>query len=177
MSTPSLVQHGIIAYLESANKCGAIRQRMPRSRVLPGPRFWGDIVDACELLVDHRVDNPLCDPGRGTRLPQRCRLAVCGSCGHISARIRRCPTLFGTPLMRRRFGLRGGIGRDVGLRRCIVVVIGCGLRAALRNAWKTASREGQILGRGGDMGIYMVERLLDWSSTSAGRLSASWNMG
>ena len=45
--------------------------------VLPGPRFWGDIVDACELLVDHRVDNPLYDPGRGTRLPQRCRLAVC----------------------------------------------------------------------------------------------------
>ena len=41
--------------------------------VLPGPRFWGDIVDACELLVDHRVDNPLYDPGRGTRLPQRCR--------------------------------------------------------------------------------------------------------
>ena len=68
--------------------------------VLPGPRFWGggDIVDACELLVDHRVDNPLYDPGRGTRLPQRCRLAVCGSCGHISARIRHCPTLFGTPL-------------------------------------------------------------------------------
>ena len=65
--------------------------------VLPGPRFWGDIVDACELLVDHRVDNPLYDPGRGTRLPQRCRLAVCGSCGHISARIRHCPTLFGTP--------------------------------------------------------------------------------
>ena len=58
--------------------------------VLPGPRFWGDIVDACELLVDHRVDNPLYDPGRGTRLPQRCRLAVCGSCGHISARIRHC---------------------------------------------------------------------------------------
>ena len=25
------------------------------------------------------------------------------------------------------------------------------------------------------MGIYMVERLLDWSSTSAGRLSAPWN--
>ena len=45
--------------------------------VLPGPRFWGDIVDACELLVDHRVDNPLYDPGRGTRLRQRCRLAVC----------------------------------------------------------------------------------------------------
>ena len=67
--------------------------------VLPGPRFWGDIVDACELLVDHRVDNPLYDPGRGTRLPQRCRLAVCGSCGHISARIRHCPTLFGTPLL------------------------------------------------------------------------------
>ena len=66
--------------------------------VLPGPRFWADIVDACELLVDHRVDNPLYDPGRGTRLPQRCRLAVCGSCGHISARIRHCPTLFGTPL-------------------------------------------------------------------------------
>ena len=65
--------------------------------VLPGPRFWGDIVDACELLVDHRVDNPLYDPGRGTRLPQRCRLSVCGSCGHISARIRHCPTLFGTP--------------------------------------------------------------------------------
>ena len=42
-------------------------------------------------------------------------------------------------VLRRRFGLRGGIGRDVGLRRCIVVVIGCGLRAALRNAWKTAS--------------------------------------
>ena len=41
--------------------------------VLPGPRFWGDIVDTCELLVDHRVDNPLYDPGRGTRLPQRCR--------------------------------------------------------------------------------------------------------
>ena len=59
--------------------------------VLPGPRFWGDIVDACELLVDHRVDNPLYDPGRGTRLPQRCRLAVCGSCGHLSARIRHCP--------------------------------------------------------------------------------------
>ena len=37
---------------------------MPRSRVLPGPRFWGDIVDACELLVDHRVDNPLYDPER-----------------------------------------------------------------------------------------------------------------
>ena len=67
--------------------------------VLPGPRFWGDIVDACELLVDHRVDNPLYDPGRGTRLPQRCRLAVCGSGGHISARIRHCPTLFGTPLL------------------------------------------------------------------------------
>ena len=33
--------------------------------VLPGPRFWGDIVDACELLVGHRVDNPLYDPGRG----------------------------------------------------------------------------------------------------------------
>ena len=66
--------------------------------VLPGPRFWGDIVDACELLVDHRVDNPLYDPGRGTRLLQRCRLAVCGSCGHISARIRHCPTLFGTPV-------------------------------------------------------------------------------
>ena len=65
--------------------------------VLPGPRFWGDIVDAYELLVDHRVDNPLYDPGRGTRLPQRCRLAVCGSCGHISARIHHCPTLFGTP--------------------------------------------------------------------------------
>ena len=65
--------------------------------VLPGPRFWGDIVDACELLVDYRVDNPLYDPGRGTRLLQRCRLAVCGSCGHISARIRHCPTLFGTP--------------------------------------------------------------------------------
>ena len=66
--------------------------------VLPGPRFWGDIVDARELLVDHRVDNSLYDPGRGTRLPQRCRLAVCGSCGYISARIRHCPTLFGTPL-------------------------------------------------------------------------------
>ena len=65
--------------------------------VLPGPRFWADIVDVCELLVDHRVDNPLYDPGRGTRLPQRCRLAVFGSCGHISARIRHCPTLFGTP--------------------------------------------------------------------------------
>ena len=66
--------------------------------VLPGPRFWGggDIVDACELLVDHRVDNPLYDPGRGTRLPQRCRLAVFGSCGHISVRIRHYPTLFGT---------------------------------------------------------------------------------
>ena len=82
----------VSAYLESAKKCGAIRQRMPRSRVdvLSGPRFWGDIVDACELLVDHRVDNPLYDPGRGTRLPQRRRLAVCGSCGHISARIRHC---------------------------------------------------------------------------------------
>ena len=84
----------------SAKKCGAIRQRMPRSRVscpVHGSG-GGDIVDACELLVDHRVDNPLYDPGRGTRLPQRCRLAVCGSCGHISARIRHCPTLFGTPL-------------------------------------------------------------------------------
>ncbi len=65
--------------------------------VLPGPRFWGGIVDTCELLIDHRVDNPLYDPGRDTRLPQRCRLAVCGSCSHISARIRNhCPTLFGT---------------------------------------------------------------------------------
>ena len=66
----------------------------------------GGIVDACELLVDHRVGNPLYDPGRGTRLPQRCRLAVCGSCGHISARIRHCPTLFGTPLFRCRPRIR-----------------------------------------------------------------------
>ena len=66
-----------------------------RSTLLGG----GDIVDACELLVDHRVDNPLYDPGRGTRLPQRCRLAVCGSCSHISVRIRHYPTLFGTSLL------------------------------------------------------------------------------
>ena len=77
--------------------------------VLPGPRFWGGgIVDACELLVDHRVDNPLYDPGRGTRLPQRCRLAVFGSCGHISVRIRHYPTLFGTSRFVSRKNLASG---------------------------------------------------------------------
>ena len=50
---------------ESAKKCGAIRQRMPRSRVSCSVHASGrGIVDACELLVDHRVDNPLYDPGR-----------------------------------------------------------------------------------------------------------------
>ena len=77
--------------------------------VLPGPRFWGDIVDACELLVDYRIDNPLYDPGRGTRLPQRCRLAVCGSCGHISARIRHCPPHFLALPGYRRLAARFGV--------------------------------------------------------------------
>ena len=88
----------ILQYRECQKVWGNQAAHASVAGVLPGPRFWGDIVDACELLVDHRVDNPLYDPGRGTRLPQRCRLAVCGSCGHISARIRHCPTLFGTPL-------------------------------------------------------------------------------
>ena len=38
------------------------------------------------------VEAPDCHSGVG---------AVCGSCGHISARIRHCPTLFGTPWSRR----------------------------------------------------------------------------
>ena len=83
---------------ESAKKCGAIRQRMPRSRVSCPVHGSGGTLLTLEnclsttvsiTLSTIPVEAPDCHSGVG---------AVCGSCGHISARIRHCPTLFGTPV-------------------------------------------------------------------------------
>ena len=82
----------------SAKKCGAIRQRMPRSRVSCPVHGSGGTLLTLEnclsttvsiTLSTIPVEAPDCHSGVG---------AVCGSCGHISARIRHCPTLFGTPV-------------------------------------------------------------------------------